>query len=196
MSLRLAASNPESGDDSGPRILAKGAPPSPGQVPNDLAAHLRFGEALVWWGEKDRIDRGPVLVALGAAAVALLMVSAFAPELWHQPWSALWPPLLALLSPTVFVLVRERLSRRAVLVTDGAIVSVEPDDRASRLAFDAVVAVRRDPLRGGLRLLGARDLVVRVPSSLMDDARAAIASQRATRIRAGHELDDPTGWMP
>jgi hypothetical protein len=197
MTLRLVASKPErAGTAKGPRILATGAPVSPGPVPNDLASHLEFGEALIWWGEKDRIDRGPILLALGAALVALALVSGFAPELWHQSWSALWPPLLALLSPTLFVLARERLGQAAVLVTDAAIVSVTLDDRAARLRFDSVRAVRRDPLRGGVRLLGPRGVVVRVPAALMDDARAAIASQRATRVRSRDDVDDPLRWMP
>ena len=198
MTLRLVASNPEPPGPSrgGPRILASGAPPSPGPVPNDLAAHLKFGEALIWWGEKDRIDRGPVLLAFGAAVATLALVSAFAPELWLQSWSGLWPPLLALLSPTLFVLARERLAQAAVLVTDSAIVSVDPNDHAIRLGFDSVLGVRRDTLRGGVRLLGPRGAVVRVPAALMDDARAAIASQRATRVRSRDDVDDPFRWMP
>lgn len=197
MTLRLAASTPDDGSGGkGPRILATGAPASPGPVPNDLARHLEFGEALVWWGEKDRIDRGPVLLAFGAAMIALLLVSGFAPELWRQSWSGLWPPLLALLSPTLFVLARERITQAAVLVTDSAIISIDPDDRASRLSFDAVKTVRRDPLRGGMRILGARGVLVRVPAALMDDARAAIASQRATRVRSHDDIDDPMRWMP
>jgi hypothetical protein len=197
MTLRLAASKPqEAGGPKGPRILASGAPISPGPVPNDLAAHLKFGEALIWWGEKDRIERGPVLLAFGAAVLTLGLVSGFAPELWRQPWPSLWPPLLVLLSPTLFVLARERLAQAAVLVTDAAIISIDPDDRAARLAFDAVLGIRRDPLRGGMRLLGPRGVVVRVPAALMDDARAAIASQRTTRVRSREDLDDPARWMP
>jgi hypothetical protein len=198
MTLRLVASNPEpkGAPSEGPRILAMGAPVSPGPIPNDLARHLKFGEALIWWGEKDRVDRGPVLLAFGAALLALALVSGFAPELWSQPWSSLWPPLLALLSPTLFVLTRERLAQAAVLVTDAAVVSIDRDDRAARLAFDAVAGVQRDALRGGVRLLGPRGTVVRIPAVLMDDARAAIASQRTTRVRSRGELDDPTGWMP
>ena len=49
MTLKLAASNPDpepSAAGQGPRILAPGAPPSPGPVPNELAQHLSFGEAL------------------------------------------------------------------------------------------------------------------------------------------------------
>lgn len=197
MTLRLAASKPrEEGPPKGPRILAVGAPVSPGPIPNDLARHLKFGEALIWWGEKDRIDRGPVLLAFGAAVLALGLVSGFAPELWHQSWSALWPPMLALLSPTLFVLMRERLAQAAVLVTDAAVVSIDNDDRAARLAFDAVAGVRRDVLRGGVALLGPRGVIVRIPAALMDDARAAIATQRTTRVRSRDDVDDPTGWMP
>ena len=42
MTLKLAASNPDpepSAAGQGPRILAPGAPPSPGPVPNELAQH-------------------------------------------------------------------------------------------------------------------------------------------------------------
>jgi hypothetical protein len=197
MTLRLVASKPrEEGGPKGPRILAVGAPISPGPIPNDLARHLKFGEALIWWGEKDRIEYGPILLAFGAAALALALVTGFAPELWHQPWSGLWPPLLALLSPTLFVLIRERLAQAAVLVTDSAVISIDPDDRAARLAMDAVSGIRKDVLRGGVQLLGPRGVVVRIPAALMDDARSAIATQRATRVRSRDRVDDPTGWMP
>lgn len=195
MSLRLVESKAGESKD-GPRILATGAPPSPGPIPNELAQHLHHGEALVWWNEKDSIDWGPVLLAFGAAAAALLLVSGFAPEFWQQPWSGLWPPLLALASPTLFVLLRERLSRRALLVTDSAIVSVDPDGQTQRLAFAAVAAVQRDWLRGGIRLLGPRATLIRIPATLADDTRKAVASASSSTIRSERQIDDPSGWMP
>jgi hypothetical protein len=195
MSLRLVESK-RGESTEGPRILAKGAPPSAGPIPNELAQHLHHGEALVWWDDKDGIEWGPVLLTAGAAAVALLLVSGFAPELWQQPWSGLWPPLLALASPTLFVLLRERLSRRALLITDSAIISVEPDGRPQRLAFTAIAAVGRDRLRGGMRLVGARGTVILVPATLADDTRAAIAAARASTIRTQTVVDDPSGWLP
>ena len=43
-----------------------------------------------------------------------------------------------------------------------------------------------------------RPLLGRRPSAtaLMDDARAAIASQRATRAGSRDDVDDPFRWMP
>jgi hypothetical protein len=177
------------------RILATGAPPSPSQVPLDLARHLEFGEALVWWGEKDRIEPGPVALAGGLLVGALALVTVFVPEFWAQPWSSLWQPLAAICAPLVFVLVRERASRGAVLVTDTSIVEVGPTGRSARLAFDNVRAVRRDIVRGGVRLEGAR-ASVHVPGPLVDATRAAIESQRRARVRTGATIDDPLGWLP
>ncbi|MBX7078371.1 MAG: hypothetical protein K1X88_04220 [Nannocystaceae bacterium] len=181
--------------EPGARILAHGAPPSPGVVPLDLARHLEFGEALVWWGEKAEIERAPIVLGGGLVVIALALVSLLAPEFWLQPLSSLWQPLLAVCLPLLFALVRERLSRRAVLVTDTAVVEVDPAGRSQRLGFDNVRAVRRDMLRGGIALHGAR-ASVRIPSILVDDARAAIASQRRSRVRTGAGVDDPTGWLP
>jgi hypothetical protein len=177
------------------RILAVGAPPSPSQVPLDLARHLEFGEALVWWGEKDRIDIGPVALAAGLLVGALALVTVFVPEFWAQPLSSLWQPLAAICAPLAFVLVRERLSRGAVLVTDTSVVEVGPTGRMARLGFDNVRAVRRDVLRGGVRLEGAR-ASVHVPGPLIESTRAAIESQRKSRVRTGTTIDDPTGWLP
>jgi hypothetical protein len=177
------------------RILAAGAPPSPSTVPLDLARHLEFGEVLVWWGEKDRIEPVPVALAGGLLVVALALVSIFVPEFWAQPLSSLWQPLAAICAPLLFVLVRERASRGAVLVTDNGIVEVTPTGRAARLGFDNVRAVRRDMLRGGVRLDGAR-VSVHVPGPLLDATRAAIGSQRRSRVRTGAAIDDPLGWLP
>lgn len=202
MTLQLVSSNPPPpGDDSGhdghggPRILAPGAPPSPGPIPNDLARHLVFGEALVWWDEKDRIRFGPIGLVLVAAVAILGFVSLLAPRFWLQPWGELWKPVAALLSPAALVLLRERVNQRAVLVTDVGIIDVDREGHAGRLAFDAITAVRRDVLRGGLVLEGKRGRV-RIPPSLLDDTRQAIASQRRDKIRAATPVDDPTRWLP
>ncbi len=196
MSLRvIEGGRPPDAPNDGPRVLASGAPPSPGPVPKALAVHLRHGEALVWWNAKEAIQWGPVALTLAGAGGILAMVSAFAPALWTGPWSSLWPALMALASPVLFIVVREWLSRRAVLVTDGAIIEVEPGGAVHRLSFAGVVAVRRDLLRGGVRLLGTRD-EVRIPQTLMTDARAAIASQKAVMLRSGASVDDAVGWMP
>jgi hypothetical protein len=177
------------------RVLAVGAPPSPSQVPLDLARHLEFGEALVWWGEKDRIELGPVSLAAGLLVGALTLVTIFVPEFWAQPFSSLWQPIAAICAPLAFVLVRERLSRGAVLVTDTSIIEVGPTGRMARLGFDNVRAVRRAILRGGVRLDGAR-ASVHVPGPLLDATRAAIECQRRNRVRTNATVDDPTGWLP
>lgn len=196
MSLKLAVSNPDPEPSShGPRILAPGAPPSPGPVPNELARHLAFGEALVWWDEKDRINYGPVGLVLLAVLGILGFVTLLAPEFWSQPWSELAKPIAALASPAVLVLLRERMDQRAVLVTDTSIVGIDRAGRAARLAFDGIASVRRDPLRGGMVLEG-RAGRVRIPTSLLDDTRQAIASQSRNRVRASAKVDDPTGWLP
>lgn len=200
--LKLVASNPSpgpspggSGDSSGPRILAPGAPTSPGPIPKEYALHLRHGEALVWWNVKDTIRFGPIaLVALAAVSI-LGFVTLLAPEFWLQPWSELAKPIGVLLSPTAFVLLRERFNQCAVMVTDTAVIGIERDGASARLPFDAIEVVRRDPLRGGM-LLHGRSGRVRVPPSLLEDTRAAIASQRRGRIRSTTAIEDPTGWLP
>ncbi len=177
------------------RILAPGAPPSPSVVPLELARHLQLGEALVWWNEKLHMERAPIVLGAALVVIALVLVSVLAPAFWLQPLSDLWQPLLAVCSPLLFALVRERLSRRSVLVTDDAIIEVDMSGHAQRLGFDNVRSVRRDLLRGGLRLEGAR-AVVRIPSLLLEDARTAIESTRRGRVRTREGLDDPMRWLP
>jgi hypothetical protein len=181
------------GDGDGRRILAPGAPPSEGPIPNELAQHLRHGEVLAWWGRKESIQLGPIALTLGAAAFVLAFASAFAPELWAGGWSSMWTPVLALLSPTIFVLMREWAGRGAVLVTHEAVIEVEPGGRAHRIGLGAIQAVRRDWLRGGVRLIGSRQLV-RIAPMLMDDTQAAIASRLRGLVR-GSAPDDPLGWL-
>jgi hypothetical protein len=196
MTLKLAASNPSPPPSGGgPRILAPGAPPSPGAIPSDLARFLVFGEALVWWDEKDRIHLGPVLLVAAAAVAILGFVSVLAPHFWLQPWAELWKPVAALFSPAALVLLRERMNQRAVLVTDVGIIDVSPTGHVERLAFDAIETVRRDVLRGGLVLEGKRGRV-RIPPSLLGDAHQAIASQRRNRLRGATNIDDPMRWLP
>ncbi len=177
------------------RILATGAPPSASVVPLDLARHLEFGEALAWWGDKSHMERAPIIVAATLVGVALTMVTLFLPEFWLQPLDQLWQPLLAVSLPLFFAIARERLNRRAVLVTDTSIIDVDMTGKSARLAFDNVRAVRRDLLRGGLRLEGAK-ATVRVPAALATDARQAIASQRRGRVQTREGLDDPMRWLP
>jgi hypothetical protein len=165
-------------------------------VPAELAWHLKSGEALVWWGSKDRIDFRPLALVLAVVLVLLVGVSLFVPEFWMQPWESLWPPLAALLSPAAMVLIRERANLRSTLVTDVAVIDVPMRGRSDRIAIRNVRAVRRDFLRGGIRLDGARHRV-RIPPSLMDAARAAIESQQRGTIRSRDARpDDPLGWLP
>lgn len=195
MTLELLPGNPNAPAGSGPRILAPGAPPSPGPVPSDLARHLVFGEALVWWDEKDRIHLAPVALVVGAAVAILGFVSVLVPSFWLQPLGELWKPIAALFSPALLVLLRERLNQTAVLVTDVGVVGIDPAGHVERLAFDAIEVVRRDVLRGGILLEGKRGRV-RIPPSLLDDAHQAIASQRRNRVRGAAPIDDPMRWLP
>jgi hypothetical protein len=182
------------GDDDGGRVLAPGAPLSPGSCPNDLAQHLEHGEVLVWWNEKSRIQFGLAGITLGAAAVALLLVTGFAPTFWSQPISGLWKPVLALLSPTLVVLAREWTSRTALLVTDNAIIEVPRGGGARRLALPRIVSVKRDWLRGGLRLAGP-NTTIQVPTSLMEDAGKAVRSRLRGRLRVPEGVSDPLRFL-
>lgn len=180
----------------GRRRLAPGAPYSPGTVPLELAQQLRTGEALVWWGYKDRVNFKPVLWTVLAGAVVLAGVSLFAPELWRQPLANLWKPIAAIFSPALLVYLREYLSLRHLAVTDTSVIEVTQRGRADRIAFRNVDRVGRDLLTGGILLVGKAHRV-RVPPTLMDDARAAIDSQTRDAIRGSTEGPiDPMSWLP
>lgn len=197
MSLRLIDGGKADDDDAGglgPRRLAPGAPRSPGTLPLDLALHLRSGEALIWWDEKDRIAPLPVLGTLTICAVILLAVTGFSLDFWRQPFANIWPPIAALFSPVLAVLVREVLAQRSIVVTDAAIVDVPRFGEPRRLAVDAIRRVRRDLWTGGVRLEGS-GVVIRVPPQLAGDARRAIASSRTTVIK-GATIEDPQRWLP
>lgn len=182
--------------NTGRRRLAPGAPLSPGTVPLELAQQLRTGEALVWWGYKDRVNFTPVLWTLLAGAVVLGGVSLFAPELWRQPIASLWKPVAAIFSPALLVYLREHLSLRHLAVTDTSVIEVTQRGRPDRIAFRNVDRVRRDLLTGGILLVGKAHRV-RVPPPLMEDTRAAIASQTRGTIRGDtQQPDDPMGWLP
>lgn len=186
---------PDTGKSTGgPRILASGAPVSPGPIPPDLAKHLVFGEALIWWGDKDRIHYGPALMVLGVAISILGFLSLMAPEFWLLPPRDLAGPLGVFLSPALFAIVRERLNQRAVLVTDTCVVDIDREGRSSRLPFDKIRSVGRDFVRGGVRLQAGSTRLL-IPPQLTENARRAVASQ--LRGRPYHsELEDPLGWMP
>lgn len=178
----------------GARALAPGAPLSPGTLPLEFAVLLRSGEALIWWNEKERIAVRPILVVVAICAAVLALITGFAPDFWIQPWETLWPPLAALFSPVLAVLVREALAIRATIITDGAVVDVPRFGEPRRLAIGAIEAVRRDLWTGGVRLEG-KGARVRIPPSLADDARRAIASTRRAIVRS-REVDDPLAWLP
>ncbi len=188
--IAAASSSPSKG-----RRLAPGAPFSPGTMPFELARELRVGEVAVWWNEKSEIAWTPVLIMLGAAAVIMTIASVVAPELWTQPFEELWKPLVATLLPTLLVLGREWMSRRAIAVTDGSIIELDHRGRVERLGFRNVRKVRRDLLTGGVLLEGAEHKI-RIPPSLADDAREAIASQLRMGLRGSEKPDDTLGWMP
>ena len=178
------------------RRLAPGAPLSPGTVPLELALHLRTGEALVWWDAKAAVDLRATAVVLAACALVLLGVTIMAPDFWAQPFADLWPPVAALLSPALLLLLREHLSLRSLLVTDTAIVEVTRRGAVSRLVFSAIRVVRRDLLTGGVLLQG-KNSKIRVPPALVQNARAAIVSQRRNVLRGeATPPDDPLRWMP
>lgn len=185
---------PEDMDAEG-RVLAPGAPPSPGTAPLEIARHLRLGEALVWWDAKVGFDLRPLLWIGGACAAVLLGASAIAPEFWDQPLSDLWKPIAVLLSPMLLWLVREQLSQRSILVTDTGILEVPRSGEPQRLQFSAVQRVRRDLLTGGIVLIG-KSSKVRIPATLVERARAAVASQRKGALKSAKERpDDPVGFM-
>ncbi len=194
--LALVASSPDDGTPpKGPRILAPGAPPSAGPIPNALAKHLHRGEALVWWGTKDRIEFGPIWMVLAAVVAILGFATLFAPEFWTQPWNDLVKPVAVLASPAAFVLLRERINQRSVLVTDTGIVEVDRDGTSQRLHWGTPVVIRRDWIRGGI-VLRSRQAQVRVPPTLVEDARQAVLAGGRDQIRGSTEVDDPTGWLP
>lgn len=192
--MRLVVDNGPA-EDEGPRILAPGAPPSPGPVPIALAKHLEHGEVLVWWGEKTQMQWALVGLTCGAALLALVAATVFAPEFWSQPWRDIAAPVAAILSPTLFVVYREWVARRSILVTDTATVVVDPHDESVRLHHGAIRAISRDWLRGGVRLQGA-GVVVFIPTILAEPTRAALASRMRGRLHGATQVDDPLGWLP
>lgn len=177
------------------RVLAPGAPPSPGTAPLEIARHLRMGEALVWWDAKAHFDLRPLLWIGGASAAVLVGASLLAPEFWDQPFADLWRPIAVLLSPMLLWLVREQMSMRSIMVTDTAILEVPRRGEPQRLQFSAVQRIRRDLWTGGIVLIG-KSSRVRVPAALVEAARAAVASQRKRALRGAERPDDSVGFLP
>jgi hypothetical protein len=178
------------------RRYVPGAPLSPGTVPLELATLLELGEAVIWWGHKRSWAWIPIAVTAGGGLAVLAFATLLAPGLWQRPLSEAWQPVAAVLAPALFLVAREWASRRALVVTDAAILGVDPRGNAQRLPLRAILRVRRDWLSGGVRLDGARSSVV-IPPSLMDDARKAIALPRRDMLRGSNDKpDDPLGWLP
>ncbi len=190
-------SEAEPGPGPGPeRSHGPSKPPRPpGAVPLELAQLLRRGEAIVWWGAKDQISWRPVLWTLLAGLLLLAAATVFAPAMWSRPLDEAWPPVAATLAPAALVTVREYLSLRMIGVTDTSVIALPRFGSADRIAFRNVDVVRTDLLTGGVLLEGAAHKV-RIPPGLMEDTRAAIASQTRNAIRSGDGPDDRLGWLP
>ncbi len=186
---------PRASSSADGRVLAPGAPRSPGAVPLEIARELRVGEPVVWWGRKDRVDRKPIAWMLVAGALLLALATLLAPELWDVPISQMWKPLVPALAPAALLLARELLSVRTVLVTDSSVLVLDHRGRLDRLAFRNVRRVRRDLVTGGILLEGAEHKL-RLPPLLAEDARTAIASQVRHTLSSGERPDDPIGWLP
>lgn len=176
------------------RTLAPGAPRSPGPAPLELARELRVGEPVVWWGEKDRIDRKPIVWILVVSLLLLGVASLLAPELWQRPLAELWQLIVPVLAPAALLFARELVSISTVLVTDSSVLVLDHRGRLERLAFRNVRRVRRDWLTGGVLLEGAAHKL-RVPPQLMEDTRSAIASQTRYSISGGQGPDDPLRFL-
>lgn len=177
-----------------PRTLAPGAPRSPGPVPLELARELRVGEPVVWWGEKDRVDRKPIVWMLIVCLLLLAFASLLAPELWARPLGELWQLIVPALAPAGLLLARELVSIRTVLVTDSSLLVLDHRGRLERLAFRNVRRVGRDWLTGGVLLEGAEHKL-RVPPQLAEDTRLAIASQTRYTIPGGPRPEDPLRFL-
>ena len=177
-----------------PRTLAPGAPRSPGPVPLELARELRVGEPVVWWGEKDRVDRKPIAWMLIISLLLLGFASLIAPELWAVPFGDLWQLIVPTLAPAGLLLARELVSIRTVLVTDSSLLVLDHRGRLERLAFRNVRRVGRDWLTGGVLLEGAEHKL-RVPPQLAEDTRLAIASQTRYTLAGGQRPDDPLRFL-
>lgn len=177
------------------RVLAPGAPSSPGTMPLELARELRVGEAVIWWNQKDTIHWRLVGWVFAAGLLILAIGTLFAPELWLQPLDELWKTVVPALLPAPLLAAREWYSQRAIIVTDNSVIGFDHRGRVDRIGFRNVRTIKRDLLTGGVLLEGTAHRV-RIPPSLADDARQAIASQLRNTVRATDELHDALGWFP
>ncbi len=161
----------------GARVLAPGAPPSPGtRAAGDRAPPA--GSARRWGGGTPRpaIDLRPLADRGHQRGGAAGRQPAGARVLgWTSRSSDLWRPIAVLLSPMLLWLVREQFSQRAILVTDTAVLEVPRRGEPQRLQFSAVQRVRRDLLTGGVVLTGKL--------SVRSACRRAWSTARARRSR-------------
>ena len=171
-------------------------PKPPGAIPLALGQLLRSQEPIIWWNSKQRIEWQPALWASFAGILLLTFASLFAPALWSQPWLELLSVVLATQAVAIVIVVREWTSRRHVVVTDSSVADIDWRGNGDRIAFRNVREVRRDWWSGGVRLIGEAH-EVRIPPTLMDDARDAIAHQMAYTLDFGKiEVDDRLSWFP
>lgn len=177
------------------RVLAPGAPRSGGTMPFELAREVRVGEAVIWWNQKDAIHWRLVGWVFAAGLAILAIATLVAPELWLQPLDELWKTIVPALLPAAMLLAREWFSQRAIIVTDNSVIGFDHRGRVDRIGFRNVRTIKRDMLTGGVVLEGTAHRV-RIPPSLSDDARQAIASQLRNTVRATDELHDALGWFP
>lgn len=165
-------------------------------LPQALAQHLHYGEALVWWNAKQKIALKPLLWVFLLSAVILFGISLLVPEFWTQPFTDLWQPLAVWFSPTAFVALREELSRRAIMVTDGAIIDVPRWGSSRRLAWQSVRRIHRDLLTGGIQLKG-QGPPIRIPMVMANEVRHVLMQQlikvKSTNMRVS--IDDSLGWL-
>ena len=183
------------GGSPGARIPGRPNKPS-GPIPLKYTALLQRGEAVVWWGEKASIGWGTVMAVAGVGLFALAFASLLVPEMWARPTGELWQPVAVVLAPALLILLREWSGRRAIVVTDMAVIDHGPTGKPDRLGFRGVVRVRRDLWTGGV-LLEGKVHRVRVPPDLAEDVRAAIGTQTRDMIRGSDEQpDDRLNWLP
>jgi hypothetical protein len=161
-----------------------------------LAQLLRSKEPVVWWGSKQNITWEPAVWSSFAGLILLTFASLFAPELWSLPWLDLVGVVTVTQAVAIVVVIREWTSRRHVVVTDSAVADIDWRGGGDRISFRNVREVKRDWWSGGVRLVGEAH-EVRIPPSLMDDTRAAIANQMAYTLDFGSVVvEDRISWFP
>ena len=165
-------------------------------IPISLAQLLRSQEPVVWWSSKQDIEWQAAIVSSVGGLLLLTFASLFAPEIWALPLLDLVGVITVTQAVTLVLIVREWTSRRHVVVTDTAVADIDWRGGGDRISFRNVRKVKRDWWTGGVRLVGEAH-EVRIPPSLMDDARAAIANQMAYTLDFGSvSIEDRLSWFP